>query len=67
MMANEHGTAPFPAMWKRMSDFGPRTPLYPAGLLDKLTEWSAATEERRVVHGSSRRDYGRPAFTEWAD
>ena len=28
---------------------------------------SGAAEERTVTHGSSRRDYGRPAFTEWAD
>ena len=64
--ARENGAAPFNAMWKRLSDFGPHTPLYPDGLLDKLTEWAAA-EERTVTHGSSRRDYGRPAFTEWAD
>ena len=50
-----------------MADFGPRTPLYPAGLLDKLAEWAAASEQRKVAHGSSRRDYGRPAYTEWAD
>ena len=65
--ARESGAAPFNATWKRLSDFGPHTPLYPAGLLDKLTEWAAAAEERTVTHGSSRRDYGRPAYTEWAD
>jgi ADP-ribose pyrophosphatase YjhB (NUDIX family) len=67
VMARENGAPPFTATWKGMADFGPRTPLYPAGLLDKLTEWAAASEERLVKHGSSRRDYGRPAYTEWAD